>query len=147
MSCSSKAAEGYVPLLGSESSGDDLDNGNSSASCQKKHRKHSFIVVGIAVACLALGFVVGLMIRHSFRMSVSSLISCENPVVRHEWRTLSKKEKGAYLQAVLCLRTIPSRLGLNQTLYDDFSYLHTRTAEDGIYSFWVSRCSQYILIS
>lgn len=75
--------------------------------------------------------------RHSFRTSVSSLISCENPVVRHEWRSLSKKEKGAYLQAVLCLRTIPSRLGLNQTLYDDFPYLHTRTAEDGIYSFWV----------
>ncbi|KAM0795551.1 hypothetical protein BDR22DRAFT_883005 [Usnea florida] len=50
-------------------------------------------------------------------------------MIRREWRDLSDTEKGDYIQAVQCLRSSPSRLGLNQTLYDDFPYVHSRNGE------------------
>jgi hypothetical protein len=32
--------------------------------------------------------------------------------------------RDSYIQAVLCLAKKPSRIGLNTTLYDDFSWVH-----------------------
>ena len=131
MSHSSRPAEGYAPLLSSEPGGDDIEKEKSSTPYQKARSRYSPSIICTAVVFLAIGLASGLLLRQTSRTWVSSRASCENPVVRHEWRSLSKEEKIAYLQAVRCLRTIPSRLGLNQTLYDDFPYLHTRTAEDG----------------
>ena len=50
--------------------------------------------------------------------------SCTHPVVRKEWRTLSTPEKHNYIDAVLCLATKPSEIGLGTTRYDDFAYSH-----------------------
>ncbi|KAG9250118.1 uncharacterized protein F5Z01DRAFT_428292 [Emericellopsis atlantica] len=50
--------------------------------------------------------------------------SCAHPVVRKEWRTLSTPEKHNYIDAVLCLATKPSEIGLGTTRYDDFAYSH-----------------------
>lgn len=41
---------------------------------------------------------------------------CVDPAVRHEWRSLSNKEKKAYIDAVQCLMKKPSRLGLDGSL-------------------------------
>ena len=49
---------------------------------------------------------------------------CDNPVQRVEWRDLSSAEQQSYIDGVLCLKTKPSRLGLNTTLFDDFAYVH-----------------------
>jgi tyrosinase len=49
---------------------------------------------------------------------------CANPVKRVEWRTLSDTVRKSYIEAVLCLKTKPSRLGLSTPLYDDFAYVH-----------------------
>ncbi|KAK8070195.1 hypothetical protein PG994_006811 [Apiospora phragmitis] len=51
--------------------------------------------------------------------------SCTNPVKRAEWRTLSTEVQKQYVDAVLCLKTKPSGMGLNTTRYDDFPYVHT----------------------
>ena len=51
---------------------------------------------------------------------------CHKVQTRREWRSLSHAEKHAYLGAVNCLRTKPSKLGLNQSLYDDFPWVHSR---------------------
>lgn len=59
--------------------------------------------------------------------------TCQSIEVRPEWRTLSDQEKSAYLKAVQCLRTVPSRLGLTQSLFDDFPYFHTRTGQAGMF--------------
>ncbi|KAH7131230.1 hypothetical protein EDB81DRAFT_950569 [Dactylonectria macrodidyma] len=50
--------------------------------------------------------------------------SCKNPTKRVEWRQLKDTDKQSYINAVLCLKTKPSRLGLKTTLYDDFAYVH-----------------------
>ena len=141
----SEPAEGYAPLLSFGPGGDNIDTEKSLTPHQKPARKYSSTVIYTAVACLAFGFALGLLIRQTSRTSASPRPSCENPAIRHEWRSLSKREKGAYLQAVQCLRTTPSRLGLNQTLYDDFPYLHTRTGEDGMSSFRRSQDSKHDL--
>ena len=48
----------------------------------------------------------------------------DNTVHRVEWRDLSSAEQQSYIDGVLCLKTKPSRLGLNTTLFDDFAYVH-----------------------
>ena len=56
--------------------------------------------------------------------------TCTTPLIRREWRSLSIAERDAYIDAVFCLRTKPSRLNPNQTLYDDFAYVHHRFDEE-----------------
>ena len=56
---------------------------------------------------------------------------CANPVQRTEWRDLSTTEKRSYIDSVLCLKTEPSRLGLNTTLFDDFAYVHHKLSAQG----------------
>lgn len=60
---------------------------------------------------------------HDILQSAPNL-PCRNIVIRQEWRSLSKNEKEEYIQAVQCLQYQPSRLGLNQSLYHDFPYVH-----------------------
>ncbi|KAK8127119.1 Monooxygenase [Apiospora kogelbergensis] len=52
---------------------------------------------------------------------------CATPEKRVEFRTLDAAAQKQYTDAVMCLATKPSgiNLGLNTTLYDDFSYVHT----------------------
>ncbi|KAK8043938.1 Monooxygenase [Apiospora phragmitis] len=73
-------------------------------------------------------------------LSASSLVSaaaalgprqassgCANPEKRVEFRSLDAAAQKEYTDAVMCLATKPSGLGLNlnTTLYDDFTYVHT----------------------
>lgn len=53
-------------------------------------------------------------------------IICKELSVRKEWRSLSKEDQVDYLNAVLCLRTLDSKLGMEQSLYDDFPFIHSR---------------------
>ncbi|KAK6596644.1 hypothetical protein H4I96_09296 [Botrytis cinerea] len=53
-------------------------------------------------------------------------LSCRNPIVRREWRTLGTTERQIYLKAVQCLWEQPSRIGLNHSLYEDFPWVHSR---------------------
>ncbi|KAG4254495.1 hypothetical protein FPRO04_09676 [Fusarium proliferatum] len=50
--------------------------------------------------------------------------TCSNPVKRIEWRELDATDQQGYIDAVLCLKTKPSRMGLSSSLYDDFPHLH-----------------------
>ncbi|KAK8023722.1 hypothetical protein PG993_011788 [Apiospora rasikravindrae] len=50
--------------------------------------------------------------------------ACTAPQKRVEWRTLDAATQKQYTDAVLCLRTKPSKLGLSTTLYDDFTWVH-----------------------
>ena len=52
--------------------------------------------------------------------------SCKDPIVRQEWRTLDNTQKQIYLKSVQCLWEQPSVLGLNQSLHEDFSWVHSR---------------------
>ncbi|KAK8904444.1 hypothetical protein QC760_006808 [Botrytis cinerea] len=49
---------------------------------------------------------------------------CKNPSLRQEWRTLSIPQRQDYISAVQCLQSRPSRLGLNHTLHDEFTWVH-----------------------
>ncbi|KLU90675.1 hypothetical protein MAPG_10527 [Magnaporthiopsis poae ATCC 64411] len=53
--------------------------------------------------------------------------SCRNLQKRAEFRTLDAAVQKQYTDAVLCMTKKPSELGkgLNTTLYDDFTYIHT----------------------
>ena len=60
--------------------------------------------------------------------------SCAHPSIRREWRSLNQTEQLQYIAAVQCLRDQPSQLGMNQTLYDDFPWIHSRI---GNYCTWL----------
>ncbi|KAF4615860.1 hypothetical protein G7Y89_g15255 [Cudoniella acicularis] len=51
---------------------------------------------------------------------------CRDPVVRQEWRTLSIQQRRNYISAVQCLQNHPSNIGLNHTLHDEFTWIHSR---------------------
>lgn len=65
---------------------------------------------------------------HLVQMAEQFSISGETGMARAEWRTLPINRRHAYLMAVQRLSTLPSRLGLNATLYDDFTYVHIQLA-------------------
>ncbi|KAK0383140.1 hypothetical protein NLU13_9053 [Sarocladium strictum] len=50
--------------------------------------------------------------------------NCDKPSKRIEWRQLKAEDQQSYLDSVLCLKTKPSRRGLNSSLYDDFAHVH-----------------------
>ncbi|KAH7182157.1 hypothetical protein DER46DRAFT_491256, partial [Fusarium sp. MPI-SDFR-AT-0072] len=50
--------------------------------------------------------------------------TCRNPIKRVEWRELGDSDKQSYINAVKCLKTKSSRLGLKISLYDDFANVH-----------------------
>lgn len=58
---------------------------------------------------------------------------CENPLIRHEWRQLSLKQRLDYISAIKCLMSLPSE-GNDlwpgaKTRYDDFQGLHIYVTE------------------
>ena len=87
------------------------------------------LVLSLAILCIVLGFGVGLLIKQKIDTSFLAPTACPDPVIRREWRGLSDAERQDYIEAVQCLRSSPSRLGLNQSLYDDFPYVHSRNGE------------------
>ncbi|KAK7968824.1 hypothetical protein PG988_007897 [Apiospora saccharicola] len=52
--------------------------------------------------------------------------TCTNPAKKVEWRQLSAEDQQSYTKAVLCLKTKPSKMGLETSLYDDFPNVHFR---------------------
>ncbi|MCJ1310855.1 hypothetical protein MMC25_004523 [Agyrium rufum] len=123
------AEESLLPK--SEREHNEIIRGEEQTQIQKRRRKYTLSIVCISIACIIIGFASIYFLNRTAHEPVVSIARCKNPAVRHEWRSLSTEEKGAYVRAVQCLRTVPSRLGLNQTLYDDFPYFHARTGEDG----------------
>ena len=61
-------------------------------------------------------------------------VSCQQPPLRREWRTLTAAEQQNYISAVKCLSTKPSILGHNGTLYDDFPWVHKYTSGNSKYT-------------
>ncbi|KAI9683473.1 MAG: hypothetical protein M1822_006013 [Bathelium mastoideum] len=98
--------------------------------------ENATLVTVLLVASTVVGFLVGvlwqsqsLFVSKSPTTAEPAVTSCKHPVVRREWRSLSVDQKRDYSRAVNCLRETPSRLGLNQSLYDDFPYVHSRIGE------------------
>lgn len=54
---------------------------------------------------------------------------CADPPARIEWRELDPANQKGYIDAVLCLKTKPSRIGLDTPLYDDFPHVHFTLAQ------------------
>jgi hypothetical protein len=95
--------------------------------------------VSIGASTLALGFACGaLVVRgqnyHELRateLSTANATTCASAPTRREWRSLSAAESYNYIDAVICLKAKPSRLGLSNSLYDDFPYIHNQFDRDG----------------
>jgi hypothetical protein len=114
--------------------GEDLDDQHGGPRSELRGRNYKIAVVIsiILVLCLATACLYAHWIRfRSVHAPGHDNIHCLHPVTRREWRTLPMSQKHNYLQAVHCLKTTESRLGLNQSLYDDFPWLHSRCGEYG----------------
>ena len=85
-------------------------------------------IIGIAVGFItALLFARGELCGTGQAKKTSTL--CKDAHLRREWRSLDRTEKKIYIKAVKCLKTLPSDLGLNHTLYDDFPWIHKHIGE------------------
>lgn len=85
----------------------------------------------LGAVCFSVGYLSCIFFGSSGLFSTYSHEStiCHHPSLRQEWRSLSREEKKNYIDAVQCLKDIPSEIGLNQTLYDDFPWVHKHIGE------------------
>ena len=127
----SQSTVAYVPVLDLDFDDDKADGNPQHLVNNANRSKITRILVALCVAvlCTAFGFAGGILVKQNYASKPLSSTACTNPVIRREWRYLSDTEKSDYIEAVQCLRSSPSRLGLNQTLYDDFPYVHSRNGE------------------
>lgn len=88
----------------------------------------SLFLCSLLFTCLLVELTTGIYFRAKNEPAIYAFkktsTAWKNPVLRREWRSLNRTEKNDYIQSVKCLKTLPSRLQLNQTLYDDFSWIH-----------------------
>ena len=87
----------------------------------------------LCIFILVATFAFGILLSTRFSIngendnaSIEHAPLCREPAVRQEWRSLRDSQKENYLQAVQCLRMKPSRILSNQTLFEDFPWVHSR---------------------
>lgn len=128
----SQSASAYAPVVDLEFD-DDKNDKKSEPLANDAHRSkipRLLLALCVAILCSVLGFGGGILVKQTIHPKPPpTSTACKNPVIRREWRDLSVAEKSDYIGAVQCLRTSPSKTGLNQTLYDDFPYVHSRNGE------------------
>ena len=84
------------------------------------------LAAGFVIFYLSFGFITPISpVDNIVHSAPHNVLTCVNPTVRQEWRTLDPVQKKEYVNAVQCLRTIPSGLSPNQSLYDDFAWIHS----------------------
>jgi tyrosinase len=93
-------------------------------------KRHTLWSLAQAGRCLLI-LLVAILTICGWIYSMSKSNACKEGAIRKEWRALTTPEKHEYLAAVQCLKTQPSRLGLNHTLYDDFPFVHSHVGEYG----------------
>ncbi|KAI4163567.1 MAG: hypothetical protein LQ342_002839 [Letrouitia transgressa] len=123
----------YAPLASSEVDLEAPQDAKASDPKEESYRNHLARAIQVFMVGLLLILATSLTVKWTAQRVILSENRCDNIAIRKEWRNLNDGEKTAYLRAVQCLRTIPSRLGHNQTLFDDFAYFHTRTGAEGVY--------------
>lgn len=92
----------------------------------------------LVLSCFGVGFLGGEFIQDHgllarLREPTKVDSTCIEPPFRREWRSLSRREKTDYLDAVSCLFSTPSRLSNNvsNALYHDFSHMHAFSGNEG----------------
>ena len=126
----------YPYRLLDDADGEDKASDKSQAAFSNRARPTSLRTISIscvAFICLVLGLAAGLYLKtlgpsSTDQADLSSTV-CKSPSLRREWRSLDRTEKRNYIEAVKCLKKKDSRLDLNQTLYDDFPWVHQRFGE------------------
>ena len=127
----SRSTAAYAPVGDLDFDDDKVDE-NLKHSINSAHRSKFLrlsLLLSTAILCILLGFGSGILVKRKIDSKSLASIACTDPIIRREWRDLSDEERLNYITAVQCLRSSPSRLGLNQTLYDDFPYVHSRNGE------------------
>ena len=124
----------YAPVVDYDADDEkDVENRKHTVdSVTRSQFLHLSLVLLTALLCIVLGISGGLLVKQKIDTNDNrswTATNCTHPIIRREWRSLSDADKSDYIAAVQCLRDSPSRLGLNQTLYDDFPYIHSRNGE------------------
>ena len=117
-----------------------------------------WMLVAVFVTCLSIVSVCTLVVEHVlWRKELActapppapARVSCSQPAIRREWRTLSKADKNDYIVAVKCLGTKESKLRDNGTLYDDFPWVHKLAGANGtsiLYPFCYSQTLTHYIV-
>ena len=118
-----------LPLLRKKSVEYTLQEDEEDLEGQERGPDQRRRMLGFISLFFCVVFIIGVFTGHlvpPLSHAASEGARCPNPAFRMEWRNLSTTQQDAYISAVSCLRDLPSRLGLNQSLYDDFPYVHFR---------------------
>lgn len=130
-----KSQESKYRLLYNAGEGEECGRSDFSPLERQTRRR---LLLALLICCTAfilfiIGFASGAYLKDIsiWRSNTYTPFStmCKNPPLRREWRSLDRAEKHDYIEAVKCLKTVPSQVGENQTLYDDFPWVHMHYGE------------------
>ncbi|KAH6659445.1 hypothetical protein BKA67DRAFT_652674 [Truncatella angustata] len=79
--------------------------------------------------CIIFGYLTARLVE-SRSMNHTDPQLCRDVAFRREWRSLSNDQKVDFISAVRCLASAPSKQIPDDSLYDDFAYVHTDTGRD-----------------
>jgi hypothetical protein len=119
-----RSTEPVYTALGEEENGRVVED-NSRSLWSNKTRIFAGLAVIVLSACTYMHWTVQSYTQPSERHY------CDAISLRKEWRTLALHQKHEYIGAVQCLKTRPSKLGQNHSLYDDFPWVHSLVGEYG----------------
>lgn len=116
---------------------EDLDSNNLQQPLVITHRRPQYArtIFIICATCILFSvasvYVIYYPISQKYQPSRSVLVheksrTCRDPAVRQEWRSLSFLQRREYISAVRCLQNRPSTIGLDHTLHDEFTWIHSR---------------------
>lgn len=129
----------YLPVSKSESSLDACEEVPDAHACDDGTEKNRdslqpgrrcglIAISSLAIACFLLGLL-GSKVMRNLNLT-KNRSKCDKPSVRHEWRSLSLEERQQYIEAVKCLTRTPSTQLPQDSLYDDFAYVHIDTGNN-----------------
>jgi hypothetical protein len=118
---------------------EDIENGDGIELSPETRQTHS-IRQWLGIALVVAGIAAGSFLSSAWRAdSEGSAFNpqpslCTEPVLRREWRQLARSEQVEYIKAVQCLNRLPSKMGSQGRLSDDFPWSHRLNEHYGQYS-------------
>lgn len=111
---------------------DELLQGHSEVEIETPARPSSRKIISTLITlfvCVSLWILSTITLEHKSQHPFNIPIPpppvvCEHATSRPSWHDLPLHRRHAYVRAVQRLSTLPSRLGLNTSRYDDFTYVH-----------------------
>lgn len=103
---------------------DNVQTNLTETRAHKRRWKFALAVAGLVLLTTVATFLVLIPSSQRDAFGSETGISCQNPSIRREWRTLTNSEKARFIEALQCLQATPSMMNEDSSRFDDYPWIH-----------------------